>query len=234
MRNDYDYKADIWSLGITIYEIATGEPPLINLNPMKALHLIPHLVSPRLEGKYSKSLKTLIGSCLSNTPAERPSADELLKKSFVKAAKKGVTILMDLIVRLQKWNDDYSDSEYSDFDGERRNSIKFDEKEDSEQWVFDTIRSRKSGLLSGDSADKLKAKVENGQEKAGSEPEKEKEKEKEKETEKEKEEPKAQEASPKGKEKVAELPSLVPLGERNSFEKVFFLYLYLSRSPTKR
>jgi len=43
---------------------------LINLNPMKALHLIPHLVSPRLEGKYSKSLKHFIGFCLISNPNE--------------------------------------------------------------------------------------------------------------------------------------------------------------------
>jgi len=48
-------------------------------------------------------------------------------------------------VRLQKWNDDRSDSEYSDFD-EPRKSLQFDEKEDSGQWVFDTVRSRMSDM----------------------------------------------------------------------------------------
>lgn len=65
----YDTKADIWSLGITIYEMVTGSPPHANLDGMKVVQLIPRTKPPRLnEGEGSRDLREFVASCLRESP----------------------------------------------------------------------------------------------------------------------------------------------------------------------
>lgn len=63
-------KADIWSLGITVYEMATGNPPLANVDPMRAISIIPKSPPPKLAGTFSLPIREFIDSCLSEHPNE--------------------------------------------------------------------------------------------------------------------------------------------------------------------
>lgn len=47
--NPYDYKADIWSLGITLIELAQMDPPHNDLAPMKVLLKIQKNEPPKLD-----------------------------------------------------------------------------------------------------------------------------------------------------------------------------------------
>jgi len=100
----YDYKADIWSLGITAIEMINAEPPHASTHPMKVLFLIPKEPAPRLEGtQYSGAFKDFIAQCLTKDPERRPSAKELLRHKFIRNAGR-TEALQELIQRKQDFD----------------------------------------------------------------------------------------------------------------------------------
>lgn len=84
----YDYRADIWSLGITAIELADGEPPYADIHPMRAIFLIPSREPPKLKepNAWSPSFNDFIAKCLVKDPTKRPSASKMLQHPFVAAA----------------------------------------------------------------------------------------------------------------------------------------------------
>eukprot|EP01084_Bolivina_argentea_P054510 99953_1 len=100
-QNNYNQKADIWSMGISIIEMADGRPPLSNLHPLRALLQIPSNPSPQITNinNKSQSIHSFLSLCLEKNPHKRLNANELLKHSFIKNAPKKI-IIQQLIVNV--------------------------------------------------------------------------------------------------------------------------------------
>ncbi|XP_077961265.1 misshapen-like kinase 1 isoform X6 [Gasterosteus aculeatus] len=112
----YDYRSDIWSLGITAIEMAEGAPPLCDMHPMRALFLIPRNPPPKLKSKkWSKKFIDFIEGCLVKTYTTRPSTEQLLKHSFIRdqPTERQVRIqLKDHIDRTRKKRGEKEETEY--------------------------------------------------------------------------------------------------------------------------
>ncbi|KAL8576294.1 hypothetical protein ACOMHN_006217 [Nucella lapillus] len=96
----YDFKADIWSLGVTMIEFAEIEPPNKEMHPMRVLIKIHKSDPPTLDRprKWSKEFVDFVTKCLKKDPKQRPSAAELLEHPFLRS--KGAmdkTAICDLI-----------------------------------------------------------------------------------------------------------------------------------------
>lgn len=141
----YDTKADIWSLGIMIYEMIKGSPPHFRVAHLKVIQMIPKVKPPRLaENEGSKDLRDFIPFTLTESPSDRLTAEELLKARWIKNASKApVTILKDLLLRYGAW--EKSGSKPSDLS----ELLPWEKENDSENlesdenpWEFDTVRGR--------------------------------------------------------------------------------------------
>lgn len=99
----YNGKADVWSLGITLIEIAEGKPPLHGIHPMRAIFMIPSKPSPTLTepSKWSDEFNDFIAQCLTKNMNDRPSSKDLLKHPFVQKAK-STKILTELIDKMNQ------------------------------------------------------------------------------------------------------------------------------------
>ncbi|KPP73424.1 TRAF2 and NCK-interacting protein kinase-like [Scleropages formosus] len=112
----YDFKSDLWSLGITAIEMAEGAPPLCDMHPMRALFLIPRNPAPRLKSKkWSKKFQSFIEACLVKNHGQRPSTEQLLKHPFIRdlTNERQVRIqLKDHIDRTKKKRGEKDETEY--------------------------------------------------------------------------------------------------------------------------
>ncbi|OIR57396.1 MAG: STE/STE20/YSK protein kinase [Amphiamblys sp. WSBS2006] len=99
----YTSKADIWSFGITLVELALGRTPYANLPPMHVVSLV--LTRPKrvdelgIPAIFGKSFLDLVALCLERDPSKRPSAEALLKHRFFRHTR-GPEHLVKSIVRL--------------------------------------------------------------------------------------------------------------------------------------
>ncbi|MBN3306550.1 M3K19 kinase, partial [Amia calva] len=78
-------KSDIWSVGCTVFEMATGKPPLAHMDKMAALFYIGARrgLMPALPDDFSKNARSFVQACLTSDQRERPSAEELLRHAFI-------------------------------------------------------------------------------------------------------------------------------------------------------
>jgi serine/threonine protein kinase len=95
----YNTKADIWSVGIAMIEMAEGQPPYFDEHPMRVLFFIPTKPSPTLRehDKWSAQMHDFLALCLTKDPAHRPSAAELLEHEWMRTAPDCKEAFGDLI-----------------------------------------------------------------------------------------------------------------------------------------
>ncbi len=78
----YDFRADMWSFGITAIELAHGEAPYSDLPSMKVIVSILNNDPPRLSPgrKWDSSFEAMVAACLQKDPNKRPTSEQLLKE----------------------------------------------------------------------------------------------------------------------------------------------------------
>lgn len=91
----YDVRADVWSLGITLVQLASGEFPYKSTHPFELMVKIredePPLLRP--EDGFSPHFCDFIRDCLKKDMVERPKFKDLLEKPFlVRSAAENVDV----------------------------------------------------------------------------------------------------------------------------------------------
>ncbi|KAF6778330.1 hypothetical protein AHF37_02338 [Paragonimus kellicotti] len=153
----YNQKADIWSLGITTIEMATGQAPYAKYAPMKVLMLTLQNDPPDIDtvatvsnqyADYGQKFRKFTRACLVKDPAQRLSARELLGHTYIKAKAKDRDLLCRVLLggeipppvtRSNKHTEDRAD--------------KRDPKTKCTEWNFDTIGRGPQGAPDSDDSD---------------------------------------------------------------------------------
>lgn len=97
---DYDEKADLWSLGITLIEMAEGAPPYIDTHPARALFMIPKVDPPTLNDKerWSPQMTLFLKRLLTKDHHLRPTAAAMLNDPFVAPENIGTKEQMKAVI----------------------------------------------------------------------------------------------------------------------------------------
>ena len=103
LSDEYNELADVWSLGITAFELAVGEPPHAKLHSMRAAVKIPQSAPPTLPDPetWSGEFKSFIALSLTKDPTRRPSAEALLQHPFIVRAAEP-TVLQPMVAQRER------------------------------------------------------------------------------------------------------------------------------------
>jgi len=97
-KGGYDYKADIWSFGITAIELAYGEAPYQRLHPLKVMKIIIEKDPPRIDKRrWDVLFVSLIECCLQKEPRKRPTMEEVAQKHKKFFSKGNAQPLLDIL-----------------------------------------------------------------------------------------------------------------------------------------
>lgn len=80
--------SDVWSVGCTIIELVTGNPPYFELDTMPALFRIVQDDSPPIPDNITPLLRDFLMKCFQKEPLLRSSADQLLKHRWLMSHRK--------------------------------------------------------------------------------------------------------------------------------------------------
>ncbi|CAM8962484.1 unnamed protein product [Rhodiola kirilowii] len=136
----YDFRADIWSFGITALELAHGHAPFSKYPPMKVLLMTLQNAPPGLDyerdKRFSKSFKELVSICLVKDPKKRPTSEKLLKHRFFKHARPKDYLACTIVEGLSPLGDRYRKLKQKESDILAQNKDQFANEEQLSQQVY--------------------------------------------------------------------------------------------------
>ncbi|XP_015689520.1 serine/threonine-protein kinase fray2 isoform X2 [Oryza brachyantha] len=167
----YDFKADIWSFGITALELAHGHAPFSKFPPMKVLLMTLQNAPPGLDyerdKKFSRQFKQMVAMCLVKDPSKRPTAKKLLKQPFFKQARSNDFITRKLLEGLPGLGDRYQALKEKDEvllaqkkmpDGKKEEISQDEYKRGISSWNFDMDDLKSQASLITDCDDTISCK----------------------------------------------------------------------------